>query len=217
MYKIIGGDQKEYGPVSADQLRQWIRDGRVNAHTQARREPGGEWQPLSNFPEFADVFSMGAPGAPAASPAPAATPTPFAAGSGEHQAAESAVKGPAIALIVTSSLGVALYCMRALFMLVSGGAMYQGHMPPNLPPEFLQMMQRLQGPVGAAVALAMAALNGFVLFGAIKMLRLQSRGLAMAACIVALLPCSCCCILGLPFGIWGLVVLNKPEVKSHFT
>jgi len=24
MYKIIGADQKEYGPVSADQLRQWL-------------------------------------------------------------------------------------------------------------------------------------------------------------------------------------------------
>ena len=26
-----------------------------------------------------------------------------------------------------------------------------------------------------------------------------------------------CCLLGVPFGIWALVVLNKPEVKAQFT
>jgi predicted Zn finger-like uncharacterized protein len=36
------------------------------------------------------------------------------------------------------------------------------------------------------------------------------------ACILAMIPCVNCCILGLPFGIWGLVVLNKPEVKDAF-
>ena len=29
MYKIIGGDQKEYGPVTAEQLRLWVTEGRV--------------------------------------------------------------------------------------------------------------------------------------------------------------------------------------------
>jgi hypothetical protein len=66
------------------------------------------------------------------------------------------------------------------------------------------------------VTLMVMALNGFVLFGALKMLRLQSYGLAIAAAIIAMLPCQCCCVLGLPFGIWVLVVLNKPEVKSQF-
>jgi len=27
MYKIIGADGREYGPITADQLRQWIREG----------------------------------------------------------------------------------------------------------------------------------------------------------------------------------------------
>ena len=34
--------------------------------------------------------------------------------------------------------------------------------------------------------------------------------------IVSMLPCSCCWTLGLPFGIWALVVLNQPEVKDAF-
>jgi hypothetical protein len=58
--------------------------------------------------------------------------------------------------------------------------------------------------------------NGFVLFGAIQLLRLRNYSVAMVASVVAMLPCQCCCLFGLPFGIWALVVLNKPEVKSHF-
>jgi hypothetical protein len=39
----------------------------------------------------------------------------------------------------------------------------------------------------------------------------------MAASIIAMIPCvSPCCLLGLPIGIWALVVLMKPEVKSAF-
>ena len=30
-YTIIGGDTKEYGPISADDVRQWISEGRLNA------------------------------------------------------------------------------------------------------------------------------------------------------------------------------------------
>ena len=57
MYKIIGGDQKEYGPVSADDLRRWITEGRANARTQVLAEGTTEWKPLSAVPEFADLFS----------------------------------------------------------------------------------------------------------------------------------------------------------------
>jgi len=68
MYKIIGADQKEYGPISADQLRQWIAEGRVNAQTQVQAEGQTGWQPLSAFPELASALP----------PTPAATPRPFA-------------------------------------------------------------------------------------------------------------------------------------------
>lgn len=54
MYKIIGADQKEYGPVSGDELRQWIRDGRVNAATQV--EIDGQWKALGDVPEFAGLL-----------------------------------------------------------------------------------------------------------------------------------------------------------------
>ena len=56
-YKIIGGDQQVYGPVTGEQLRDWIAQGRANGQTLAQMEGGSEWQPLSTFPEFADILA----------------------------------------------------------------------------------------------------------------------------------------------------------------
>jgi uncharacterized membrane protein len=55
-YKIIGGDQKEYGPVTSEQLRQWVAEGRANAQSSVQAEGAAEWKHLGDFPEFADLF-----------------------------------------------------------------------------------------------------------------------------------------------------------------
>ena len=62
-YFIIGGDGKEYGPVTDADVRQWIAEGRLNALSQAKGEGDAEFRPLAQFPEFAIVF------APQAAPA----------------------------------------------------------------------------------------------------------------------------------------------------
>lgn len=64
MYKILGGDGKEYGPISADVLQQWVREGRANAQTQVL--PAGQmaWITLGQLPEFSALFN--APASPAA-------------------------------------------------------------------------------------------------------------------------------------------------------
>jgi hypothetical protein len=57
MFKIIGGDGKEYGPVTVEQLRQWVVEGRANATSLVRRETESNWQTLGSLPELAAVFS----------------------------------------------------------------------------------------------------------------------------------------------------------------
>ena len=52
MFKIIGADGRQYGPVSADQLRQWIAQGRANAQSLVQAEGSAEWKRLGEFPEF---------------------------------------------------------------------------------------------------------------------------------------------------------------------
>ena len=69
MYKILGADQKEYGPASAEQVRQWIVDGRVTGQTQVKAEGITEWKSLSEFQEFHTALA-------AKSVAPGSTP-PF--------------------------------------------------------------------------------------------------------------------------------------------
>ena len=53
MYKIVGVDGQQYGPVSAEELRRWIADKRVNAQTSVQMEGSQEWKPLGSFSEFA--------------------------------------------------------------------------------------------------------------------------------------------------------------------
>jgi hypothetical protein len=57
MYKIQGSDQKEYGPVSAEQIKKWISEGRVNAQTPVWSETSANWKPLSTYPEFASLVA----------------------------------------------------------------------------------------------------------------------------------------------------------------
>jgi prepilin-type processing-associated H-X9-DG protein len=65
MYRIIGTDQQEYGPVSADQIRQWLAQGRVNRQTRIKAEGATDWQTLGELPEFATDVQMAATGGPA--------------------------------------------------------------------------------------------------------------------------------------------------------
>src|SRR5580658_7755747 len=52
MYTIIGGDGKEYGPVTAAQVRSWIAAGRANLQTRVRAEGSDEWLTAADFPEI---------------------------------------------------------------------------------------------------------------------------------------------------------------------
>ena len=69
MYRIIGADGREYGPVTTEQFRQWIAEGRVNAETQVLVEGGTSWQAAGTVPELSLFFAASAP-RPAAPPAP---------------------------------------------------------------------------------------------------------------------------------------------------
>ena len=65
MYKIVGVDGQQYGPVNAEEIRRWFADKRVNAQTLAQTEGAQEWKPLGSFSEFAsELKSVPPPIAP---------------------------------------------------------------------------------------------------------------------------------------------------------
>lgn len=137
--------------------------------------------------------------------------------------AKSRVSGPAIGLIVTAALGLLGNIAGLSFTLLAPAAM-QAPAFPNNPananapqmPNFLVQQQFGVGftLVQYAIGLGLAIL---VLVGGIKMNKLENYALAMTASIVAIIPCfSPCCLVGIPIGIWALVVLNDANVKSAF-
>jgi hypothetical protein len=211
-YTIIGGDQKEYGSVTTDDLRRWIADGRLNAQSLAKEEHDTEWRPLSAFPEFADVLTTSS-----APPPPLAAPV--AGADAGRDAALQLVKGPAIGLIVTAVLNMVLALwslVKLIFFRTNVTQLYSG-IPQFNDPQVQQLLHLAYGPLGIINSLFALAMSVLVLIGAMKMQSLRSFEFAFAATILAMIPClTPCCALGLPFGIWALVVLNKPEVKSHF-
>jgi hypothetical protein len=98
MFKMIGGDGREYGPVTVDQLREWILDHRANDQTMVLPEGGRDWQPLGALPEFAAVLAEAArlhavppPPPPVVGPAPA---TPSSLASEEAAATASTPAAP---------------------------------------------------------------------------------------------------------------------------
>jgi hypothetical protein len=65
-YTIIGGDGKEYGPVTDTDIRLWLSEGRLNGQSLAKSESDAEFRQLALFPEFASA--LGAQRASAAAP-----------------------------------------------------------------------------------------------------------------------------------------------------
>ena len=49
MYFVIGVDQREYGPVSSDDVRAWIAQRRLSARSLARPDQTVGWRPLSDY------------------------------------------------------------------------------------------------------------------------------------------------------------------------
>ncbi len=200
MYRIIGADGREYGPITADQLRQWVAEGRANTQTKVLVEGATEWKTVGELPEFASPGATGATG-------PAAPPTmgPMAmpASDGLDQ-----VNAPAIGLIVVAILGFLVQVAGLIFRLFfSALAARQTEAWPAM----------FSGSLTIVTSIIGILVSGLILLGGIKMKNLENHGLAMTASIIAMIPCiSPCCLLGLPIGIWCVVVLSKPEVKSAF-
>jgi Domain of unknown function (DUF4190)/GYF domain 2 len=57
VYKIIGADGKEYGPITIEVLRQWIAQGRANGQSKVLPEGATEWKTVAELPELAPLLT----------------------------------------------------------------------------------------------------------------------------------------------------------------
>jgi prepilin-type processing-associated H-X9-DG protein len=110
MFKLLGADKKEYGPVSADQIRAWMAQGRANARTQLQAAGSTEWKPLAEFPEFAADLQ----------PAVAVPAQPWPAAGTQLAAAAPKTSGLAVTSLILGCLGLFTCGISALVGLVLG-------------------------------------------------------------------------------------------------
>jgi len=101
MYKVIGSDGKEYGPISLEQLRQWRTEGRINARTRVLGPGATEWKTASEFPELGLTSPPGIPGAGVS-----AQPPSLPAGEQKGLAIASFVLGLGVVIALRRGAGV---------------------------------------------------------------------------------------------------------------
>ncbi len=111
------------------------------------------------------------------------------------------VQGPAIALLVTAIVSLLLMVAGSVLQIVF---VFAEEGPTN----------EAVGNIG--VMLVLVVFYGVMLLGAIRMRKLKSYGLSIVAAALAMVPCSGCCMITLPIGIWALVVLLDQRVRSAF-
>lgn len=128
------------------------------------------------------------------------------------------VKAPAIAMLILGVLQV-LQGLGVLVLSLFVGSI--ARMPGFADrPEAVEIER--MGPMitvfyGAA-SVFLLAVAGFVIFAALRMMKLRSWTLCLIAAILTAVPCTSLyvCILGVPIGIWAIVVLLDKQVKSAF-
>ena len=136
-------------------------------------------------------------------------------GPNENRNPSAHVNAPAIALMVVSSIAIAMGLLGLVgdVLLISSGAVAALEEMNDRPvSEYTTTSIRMIWGIGLIIA------STFILFGAIKMKNRRSYAIARAAAIVAMLPLvGPCCILGIPFGIWAFITLGKPGVRQSFS
>ena len=125
------------------------------------------------------------------------------------------VSGPSIGLLVTGIVG-GIFSFLGLIMSFMGTSI-SSIMADRFEDFDDRYTQIYEGAAGIASSLIGILVAAFIIYAALKMKELNQYGLCMVASILAMIPCiSPCCVIGLPIGIWCLVILTKPEIKEAF-
>ncbi len=144
------------------------------------------------------------------------------------------VAAPAIFMICNGLLGLVLLgllsvpCVFDLDMLLDTWDSLVAKLPPG--PEKQQAEQDLAAArqqlnahrdavvmQNALILLGRAVLDALAIVGGLYMRKLSGYKMSMIGAIVSVIPLATgCCLTGIPFGIWALIVLNRPDVKAAF-
>src|SRR5262245_36318166 len=125
------------------------------------------------------------------------------------------LRPPATALIIAGSLNG----MIGLLALLGGLLRLSGIVgSEELPVNDAERLGYISSTVITyGISFLSLMLAPLIVYGAVQMMRGKNYRMARVAAILAINPfTSCCFLVGIPIGIWALVVLRKPEVKAAF-
>jgi hypothetical protein len=139
-------------------------------------------------------------------------------------AALNKVKTPGILLMISGIISLLTNVVggsmtAVLYLGMKEEIMKQLENDPNqdVPIESLDMIFNLYGYGGIVCAVLGLLVGAFVIFAAVRMMKLQGWGMALTAAILSLVPCfQGCCLLAIPAGIYAMVVLLDSSVKPTF-
>jgi tRNA A-37 threonylcarbamoyl transferase component Bud32 len=194
-YEMLTGELPlgKFAPPS-HMVKMDVRLDEVVLHA-LEKEPERRYQQASQVKTDVETIARTEGGGAQAEPEPVRVPPPA-----EATAAESAwrqVRGPAIGLIITAILNWVAIPLVFLIVLFLDKTSEGGAAPLLLVP------------------LSALVLSSVILVAGLKMKRLQTYGLVVAGAILAILvtPGN---LVGLPIGIWALVVLSQRQVREAF-
>ena len=119
----------------------------------------------------------------------------------------------AIFLYILGGMSILMYVANAVITIAAPGLAGGPGMPPAA--NEAERVGQLVAALGASAVFILT--NTLVIVGAYHLQNLRKYWLAMTGAIIACIPCcGPCLVLGIPFGIWALVLLNNPEIKPHF-
>lgn len=95
---------------------------------------------------------------------------------------------------------------------------------PNIPAaqrqqekDFIEKVMRIVLKYMPVILTVTLVGNLLVVIGGINMLRVSGHGLAVLGATMAMVPfMTCCCMAGVPIGLWALVTLWNKDVKAAF-
>ena len=160
-YHLIGGDGREYGPYSEDEMKGLMADGRLKASSGVKVDDG-EWKPYSAYPELGEAMAA------------VSARMSGNASLDKQKALQSRVKKPAIFMIVLSAFSI-------MTLLIALAASIAGNIPPEMEKTLIEY------GINIETLIIVVLFNTIILVGAVNMRKGRYYSLAMVASVLCIL------------------------------
>ena len=188
-FKANDKDETEYGPLDPDQIREWLREKRMDDHSLVRKSPYEEWRPLNLIEELSYICREAAESPVPSTPLtiPAVVPVAAVAPAGQP------IKPGKLQAVAIMTLAGGIWAILTCFGIGLGTA---GFWIPWIYSLVLGIMAIMKGSqmLGSNPAPAFASAKTIAIMQIINIIN--------------------CDMINLTLGIINLVFLNDPEVKD---